>query len=108
MMELAPRKKVPQDRCLTLNYTVGDAFCRDRYLSPKVSELYKIGILRLGHLVRLSGQELVELVPLSLKSQERVKRCLGEFGLELAMDVSETPFLETLKFLPRLSAPTPH
>lgn len=106
MNRFSSRKKVPVDRLPLLNFTVGDAFCRDRYLSSVTNKLYKAGVIRLGQLVSLSEENLFDLVKTTAGNRDRVKRNLEAFGLGLNMDVPQGAFTTASGFPPRAADQT--
>lgn len=101
-MELIQRKPVPQDRLKMLSFTVGDAFCRDRYLTSVTTKLYGLGIIRLGQLVSLSEDELTNSIRTTPANLERMKDRLAEFGLELNMAVTEGSYEPVPSFLAKM------
>lgn len=106
MTYTAIRKKLEPSKQALLNFTVGDALCRDRYLTNVINKLHKAGIVRLGHLIQLTDEELREILPTTPDNHDRVKRCLSAFGLELGTEVCASQFASSGGFPPRLdSAP---
>lgn len=101
MAETSLPKKVPDSLVPMLNFTVGDAMCRDRYLTSVVNKLHKQGVTRLGHLVSLSEDDLSKILITTHANKERIKRCLSAFGLELGMAVAENSFVAVPGFPPR-------